>query len=302
MSFNKHSLCGLFLLAGSAACSQVAAESFLDEIAWVPQLGVQYKQLEFEQDIRGLARTLNVEMDADLPSLSAGLAAVYRRGYVSLKYEGTYSNVKADSQGSLTNARTPIEAEREDYSITAGYRVWRTANVFAGYLVGETTLTPLPRCPLDISEEEPVCGDLGSAIIPGSGNRAHYHYVAGLPKYEQTYREDGWFVGASYAWNVFDTGTLSVSFAYAFLESRFNDNFGGPKEPQYHLDLEGDADGFSLGLAWSQPLSQRMGYFVDLRTQQYEATTSDDSGLAAGSVTDTKETMTTLTLGVQWYL
>lgn len=119
-------------------------------------------------------------------------------------------------------------------------------------------------------------------------------------KYEQTYKEDGIFVGGSYGWKLMDTGTLSFSMAYADLDSTYEDNYF--PEDGDDFKYTGDADGFSFGLNWSQPLTEHVGYYLDARTQKYEANTDDDNGNFPGTKSDVKETITTFTAGVQWYL
>lgn len=268
-----------------------SAAGFFEEVTWVPQIGVQLKQLEFDQEFTFDGTTREGDLEADIPSLALSLTAVYKKGYITLKYEDSLDDVHADSDVPFTDAST--EVVRTDYSFTVGYNVWDSVNLFGGYMEGETTFTPEARC-IPVSEPLEFCDVLNE------GNIAQRQLYFGLGDYEQKYTEDGWFLGASYAWKVKDIGTLSFSLAYADLDSEYKDNFFPEQDGDFKLT--GDADGLSFGVTWSQPLTKRMGYYLDLRTHQYDAKTDDDNGNFPGANAKSEETITAFTAGMQWYL
>ena len=299
----------------------VMAEGMLSNITWVPQVGVQLKTLEFEQKLKADTKSESGEgsLKVDMPTLSVSLTGVYDQFYVSFKYEDSFDDASSDSTVPNTDSETKME--RTDYSITLGYNIFDNLNVFIGYMEGETTLMPVPRCPAYSPPNagfpaSPVCGDGGIGLPSEDGNKAQDNTVLLLDDYEQNYKEDGVFAGASYAWRFDDIGSLSVSAAYAHLEATYTDNWlvGSPEFAgrPFAFDFEGDADGLSLGLNWSAALTDHVGYYFDLRQQSYEmsatqsfegrpANLTDPNGPLQTRRVDTEETITAYTAGIQWY-
>lgn len=308
----KRNLCLAVAGASLLSAQSVSAGNFIEDVIWVPQIGLQWKSMEFKQELPfgDMGLIDEGELDADTPSIVVSFTGIYKKGYISLKYEDSLDDVSTDSDVPGTNAATKVE--RTDFSVTLGYNVWDRLNVFAGYLEGETLLTPEPSCPADFNGNPvlvaPDCGFAGDTSAPQrtlDGNFAQDNYINRLagypvPEYEQEYKEDGWFLGVSYGWRLADTGTLSVSLAYADLDATYKDNYlvGTALEAVY--DYKGSADGFSFGVNWSQPLTKQFGYYLDLRTQQYEADL-DDSGGVFSSVKN-EENITAITAGIQVYL
>jgi hypothetical protein len=289
------------IASASLLLSQPASAGFFEDVTWVPQVGMQYKNLQFDQDLVGVDEPTDGDLDVNLPSLTLAFTAIYKKAYLSLKYEGTeiFDDAHTDSDVPFTNSSTAVE--RTDYTFTVGYNVWGGINLFAGYLDGETTLTPEPLCPTADFVDVPF-PDCGPGFFEEStlhGNLAQDHYVLGFSDYEQTYSEDGWFLGGSYAWKISDVGTLSFSLAYADLDSTYEDNFG---EKNFGVDFqfEGDATGLSYGINWSQPLTDRVGYYIDLRRQDYDIEAEGTINFPDATA-DSEEIMTTFTAGIQWY-
>ena len=312
------------LAMGSLASGTAYAEGGFSEITWVPQIGFQMKNLEFDQKLRAETRAESGEgsLDVTMPTFSASLTGVYKKFYMTVKYEGGLGDASDFSDVPNTDAET--KADRTDYTVTIGYNIYKNLNVFAGYMDGETTLKPEPLCPAFPNPggglpSQPDCGGGATSVIRGDGNNAHDNRILGLSNYEQTYQEDGWYVGVSYGWQFTDLGSLTVSAAYADLTATYKDNWleGSPEFSNGPLayDFEGDSNGLSVGINWSAPLSEHVGYYVDLRTQQYDMSASQEflgrqDDPASGNEgpnfrqtrsVDTEETITALTAGIQWY-
>jgi len=296
------------------------AEGGFSDITWVPQAGVQMKTLEFEQKLKASTQSESGEgsLKVEMPTLSASLTGVYQQFYVSLKYEDSFDDASADS--TVPNTESETKMERTDYSITLGYNIYENMNIFVGYMDGETTLRPVPRCPASAPgtaiKPNPVCGVGGVGLPSVDGNKAQDNTVLLLDDYEQKYKEDGLFAGMSYVWRFEDYGNLSVSAAYAHLEATYTDNWlvGSPEfaNRPFAFDFEGDADGLSLGLNWSAALTDHVGYYFDLRRQSYDMTATQSFEGRPANITDpagalqtrrveTEETITAYTAGIQWY-
>lgn len=88
--------------------------------------------------------------------------------------------------------------------------------------------------------------------------------------------EQGLFIGGNYAYGFGKKGTLSASLAIAQLDGEvslrepFVDTSAfvvGPPPPN---NVEGDALGFSFGLAWTGSISDKTQYSVGLKLHRYE--------------------------------
>ena len=291
----------------AVAATTAAHADFADDLTIIPSIGIQLKQLKFDEDLFVPAdgpipaETVSGSFDADVPSYTVGLTVGYKRGYVALKYEDTLSSTSASSQVPFTNRTffdtvpVDVDIEREDFSATFGMRVVGDLNVFAGYMKGETVVKP-DRVGACLSD--PFL-DLATNCAFG-GNLALVHFALGREPYEQIYEEDGWFVGVSYAWVLGDAGALSVGAAWANLDGTYEDNF--LPEDNEDFDYRGDADGLSLSITWTGMFTDRVGYFIDLRRQQYEFDGKDKSGNFPGWEVETEETIVGLTAGIRLVL
>ncbi len=267
------------LLAGLIGAGMLTGTALAEDsgITFVPDIGLQYKNLSFDQNIN-IPDSANASGD-----FSEGLFSV--TGAVTLVYDKFFAKLKADQTlgSSETESTAPYavddaEIERSDFTFTLGYNVWDSVNVFAGYISGETTIDP-----------------------KGGGNATFPSVDVSLadlePNYEQTYEESGFFLGASYGWGVGNAGFMSASLAYAFMDGEYSDNFSDP------FKFEGDSDGFSLGFTWTYPVNDKFRCYADLRYQKYDMSADEDnSGNFAGWKVETEETITALTIGVQYVL
>ena len=269
--------------------------------SFVPSIGFELKNLAFDQETSGIkdkdgnAVPLDGSLDANLPTLAIGMVVAYDRFYAALKYENSFeANADSDVPGtSPLGSESETGVTRTDFSIAFGYNAWRGLNVFVGYLDGETELTPDPIWTPGTTDVQ--CGQDST----GACNLAQQQWQDGGSTYRQTYQEAGGFLGASYGWVIGEAGTISVSGAYAFMKGTYKDNFYDG-----NFKYQGDSQGLSLGVTWSATLSERVGYFVDLRRQAYDFDGSDKTGNPrfADSDVKTQEVITGLTAGIQWYL
>lgn len=143
------------------------------------------------------------------------------------------------------------DANRSDLDLTLGYRLNENWAVFAGYKDGETDIRFRVR-DTDIVQDE-------------------------------FYREDGFYLGGSYSWRFQRAGTLSFSAAYIRFDSdlRFTEGFEeeGEEEEEEDEALEfddlegtfsGDADGYSVGVTWVMPLSEKLAFRTLFKINSYE--------------------------------
>ena len=235
----------------------LSAESFFDKVSWVPGAGIQVKNLDFNLDrIAGGSGLTSAsgEFDVDMLVLAVGLTAVYDRYYIALRREDSVDDALTNTTVPLTGGKSSIQ--REDTSLALGITMVDGLNVYVGYMAGETTIKNI------------------------TGFRSTQS-----PRYTQKYREDGFFVGASYSLPIQNLGTMSLSAGYAFMDGAYDDN------DALKFDYDGNADGLSVGATWSAPLTTRIGYYLDLRYQIYEFDGDDANGNAQYRNDDQSEVM-----------
>ncbi len=312
------------------------------DITVVTSLAFQDKALSFDQKYSGNASN-RAEFSVHIPMVSAGATLAIGKFFTSLKLEtnlaetSTTTNETDRSQTLESNLIThpggTLDVKREDISLTFGVNVWKSLNVFVGYLDGKTELKPDPFCANPFASTSPEFSVGAPETIPCSrSNRAFqqffigdnpgqttppFYYVAGQQAYEQEYSENGFYLGSSYGFNIADAGTLSVSFAYAIMDGRYKDNANDssqqpdPDDPTGPLgafngsftpfDYEGDSKGTSIALTWTSALGDNTAYTIDLRRQAYSMDGKDQTGNLPGVFLDTDEEMLGLTAGVQVY-
>ncbi len=289
------------------------------DFLFIPALAYQQKELKFDQRYSG-ADSNQADFSVSLPVISAGFTTVYERFFVALKYETNLSDTPTStnetdrSQNLQFNLMavdgSQINVGREDLSLTFGVSVWQNLNLFIGYLDGKTEVTP-----------HPFCADPGQqpGLICTRVNRAFQQFFLGdngfvqnQPEYVQTYSEQGPFIGASYAFQVNASNSLSLSLAYAQMDGQFEDNANDPENAFQDengvanfvaFDYQGDSTGTSIAATWTGILGERTNYFIDLRRQSYSMEARDATGLPnyEGIQLDTDETMTSISLGISMY-
>ena len=260
------------------------------EVLIVPNVGLQFKNLDldFEQDltrngidddeINGVDdgnERLSGDLEASIFSLQAGVTVIWKDLFASLKLDTPISDGE-DRNSSVPYSFGKTKVSREDYVLNVGYRVWNGISVFGGYLRGETELKNRT------SQTSPIPEDLQ------------------FPNYRQNYEEDGLFVGASYAYRFGEVGTISTSLAYADLDGEYSDNFPA-SETDGAFDYKGSATGLSFSVGWAGNITNKLSYYVDLRTQEYEMDAKNKTNIAIWTNTsvETTEKMTSLTSGVR---
>ena len=281
-------------VSGVALLGTLPASAQAKDWRLVPNIGFQYRNLSFDETLTfPNGEKQKGDLDVNLPMASLGLTFIYSRFYAALKYEDSFETyTDSDVPGTEfaeTGDKVDTAVTRTDWSFTVGGTVWRTLNVFAGYLNGETELSPTP-----------AFRDCLNCTDNYDANFAWFMDNTARRTYRQTYREDGWYLGLSYGWSIAQKGTLALSGAYAFMDGRYEDNYF--PEDNLDFDYEGDSQGYSLALTWSAPLTEHLGYYFDLRRQAYDFDGKDKSGNYSGYKVKTTEVMNNITAGVRWFI
>jgi hypothetical protein len=196
------------------------------------------------------------EFDFDETLYTAGFSGtvIYERIHLSalvelpLQTEDTSLHTETTSQGGLgspvnDSSDRDTELDRFDFSLTLGYRVWEGLSVFSGYKYSE----------FDLDSQE-------------------YNFL--LNNKDQNYVEEGFFIGSSYAWQFGTKGSLSLSLAYAYLDTEFSEGNIAKEPPPLGYTYEefayhGNSNGLSYGAQWSGRLINQWVYTVGLKYQSY---------------------------------
>ncbi len=300
------------------------------DITVITSLAFQDKDLSFDQKYSGGVSN-DAKFSVHLPMISAGATLAIGKFFTALKIEKNLAETSTTTSETdrsetlesnlFTHPGGTLDVKRQDISLTFGYNVWKSMNVFVGYLDGKTELSPDPFCanpfpgsPSDFpagSPELTACSRSNRAFQqffigdnPGLSTPPDY-YVPGQAAYEQEYSESGFYLGTSYGINIADAGTLSLSFAYASMDGKYKDNANDPNGgfggSFIAFNYQGDSTGTSIAATWTSALGDNSAYTIDLRRQAYSMTGKDQTGNLPGVRLDTDEEMLGLTAGIQLY-
>lgn len=295
----------------------LAAHTTQADVTIIPTLAYQDKQLTFDQKYGGGASN-SAEFSVHLPMINAGVTVAWDKFFVALKAEqnlsATATTTNETDRSTLNEANliavggSNVQVDREDITFTLGYNVWRTLNLFVGYIDGKTELEPQAFC-VDAGFPEDPNAPIYNPTCTRS-NRAflqHYLDLIGITentRYVQTYSETGFYLGASQAFAIKNYGTLSINVAYASMDGEYKDTVVNPDNvfPGFlPFNYEGDSTGTSLGMTWTGSLGDNAAYFFDIKRQAYSMDGRDTTGNYSTVTLETDETMTGLTAGVQLY-
>jgi hypothetical protein len=220
---------------------------------------VQEKSLQF------LLNTIPIDSTQKTGNFSLGAAS--RGIYVLVEFERPLSQDISIVQPLAQPVQ--ISIEREDNTLTVGYNLWRSLNLFVGRKSGRTNV------------ESDVLGTASSTKAAG------YRYT-----------EKGYFVGASYSFDFGARGQLGLSLAYAELPTEVVATYYAI--PAVGTEFtSGTTSGTSYGVKWTGPLAPQLDYSIGYKLSKYEFTdkalTADSGG---GFGLSTKQDYKTLYIGI----
>ncbi|ARN76059.1 hypothetical protein [Oceanicoccus sagamiensis] len=260
MPINKNNTlliaCNIFLMSFSKSA---ISEGNISVIPFV-EAGYDHYTLELSGDIPlpegGFVKGSN-EYVFDFPTIRAGLVVS------SEKWSGNiYVRKTGEAKDILDFDEVPgapivnWTGERDDSGATLSYKFDAPFSIFAGYREASTTGT-------------------------GSFNSAY------------DFTNDGYFLGLDYMMSITDSGGLTLSYAYTWLDVELSQKVAFFTLP----NLFGDGDGIKLSVVWSDLLSERWGYTIRMEYFDYEFDLDPKNDSEGGAVTMT-ETETMYNLGL----
>lgn len=213
------------------------------------------------------------KLDHDLGFPSGGLALAATKGKWQLALNGNWSLTDAD----VSEEEDVGDASRSDIDLTLGYQINSNWSAFAGYKTGETKISYISR----EDEDQGIFDSL-----------------------DESYKQEGPYVGGAYTWRFEKAGSLTISLAYAFLDAtnEFRANTDGeePGENPEFDDLTGrvtgDTDGFGYGLTWTMPLSGNLLFQTKFKMNDYQ----QDITFEGNNFNNIDETYTSLMVGLAY--
>lgn len=211
-----------------------------------------------------------------LPMTQLLLGSTYKQFQLSISTSVSLNNADV-SEEELTG-----EASRKEYDITFGYAVTPELTVVLGYKDAEIEIDYEPRDP-----------DLV------------------LTETDESYQQDGFYIGVNYTWRFERAGNLTASLAYADLDA---DNLivsdeatpldpNAPPAPGEEVELddfgqsiEGDSTGYSAGVTWTMPLAGQLLYQAQVKVNDYR----QDLTIGRYSFDDVNTRFTAMSMGVSY--
>lgn len=241
-------------------CSLASAEADLAVVPYV-EAGYSHYTLEFRGNIalpNGTSVPGNNKFIFDSPVAKAGLAAAYGDFSGNIYYRDSGESNDIQDFPELPGVPSvKWDGERNDYGISVAYTFMDSFAVFGGYRDAETK---------------------------GSGSFNSKFKL----------EEDGYFLGGSYRLALTDTGGLTFSLGYAWLDLKLNETLRTFVIPE----IKGDGDGAKVEVVWRDFFNDHWGYSVSANYYEYDFDLDEVGGMRAQESTDLEETETTLNVGL----
>ncbi len=230
------SLLGAWLLA----CCPVRAENTLTLVPYVEAGLVDYS-LGFDGTFplpgegEGVFRTTN-QFKFNASMAKLGLAAAVGDFYANIHYRA--STEGTDTQVTQGAQSIKWNGDRTESAVAVGYNVTDVISVFVGYRDSE------------------AAGD-------GTGDSSY------------TFAHNGYFLGASYYLELTQTGGLTFSAGYAWLDAELDETILGLRFP----DNKGDGSGAKVGVNWRDLFNTQWGYSLSVEYFDYDYDLSGEGGI-----------------------
>lgn len=203
----------------------------------------------------------------DIQGFVGGVGATIATGnffgdiyYQGIPSEAAYSAFSSENPGdkNITNYGD-IDVKHYDWAISLGYMITDQWSVFAGYKAGQT----------DSDQSLTINRPLPESKIIQTGD------------YSVSFDQGGPFLGTSYSFPI-GPGALTLKAAYAYLDGEYTSDFkstclppnanclNGPVPILQQFTWEGNSNAYSLGVSWTQPITENLGYSLGANYHHYK--------------------------------
>jgi len=214
-----------------------------------------------------------IDQDISFSTANLSLAAIYNKWQISLIDGVTLNDANVSEEEDIG------KASRKDFDFTLGYSLTSNWALFGGYKSGKTKL--------DFTSRESL--DEGTPFTQ-----------------EESYSQEGPYVGIGYSFHFEKAGSLSLSLAYAQLNATNNfkantDEEEEEEEEEIEFDdltgkIRGKLKGFGYSLTWTMPLSSRLLFQTKFKVNEYKQDINFD-GMQFENI---NESFTSLNVGLAY--
>jgi hypothetical protein len=224
--------------------------------------------MDYKYKLGGVGETSLIqdrrELNELLPFLGVGATLVYDKWAVDAYYQTTNTmdiNTEGDFSARIGKESQKVfferdtELKRQDFALTVGYSLLRNWSLSFGYKYGDTSY--------DWTDHE-LDGKDGNEVGTATKNN---NFVAKGP-----------FIGIGYNLPLWK-GVLAFNVAAALLDgeittSRKHEPGDSDKMKLFNRDrtelVKASATGFTLGVNWNQPITERLSYSILLQGFKYD--------------------------------
>lgn len=204
------------------------------------------------------------------PVYQINAAVAYKKFYVVVNLADSISDADVSEEEDVG------DASRYDRDISLGYQLTANWGVFVGYKTGKTKIDYVSREGLDE----------GGAVS----------------KRKESYKQEGPFIGVSFAKKFDRAGKINLSLAYADLDAtnKFSGDIEGDEaDEELEFDdltgsVKGKSKGLSYGIRWSIPVSGNLLYYASYKVNDYK----QDLTVEGKKFNNIDETITYFTTGI----
>lgn len=248
------------MMALAIACTTPVVNA--EDVLFIPRVTTGYMnyKLELPGPLPGIIPPIKYE--ENLPVIGLGLTSFINNFYIDI-YGQISANGSDTSNIPIVNFEEIYEGRRKDFSLAFGSAITDNLSFYVGYKYGE---------------------------LDTSGNKGG----------DARFKETGYFLGASYGWNIGNDGILTINLAIADLDGDIflSPPSGFPLEQKIY-DQTSNTQGLSYGISYKSVINKKWSYSVALDGYQY---TFDDivdkqSGAVSG---EAKEDMFTARVSVSY--
>ena len=237
-------------LLAAASCMVVAQNASAVDFGIIPRASVGYEHLsiDWQENAYNMA-----DLDLNLVTGTIGATATVDKFYFDVYVA---HSLEASDEDTLTPIDISVDWDVDvfDAALTAGYNVWKSLAVYAGWKWHTTDMD-------------------GSISIPANWRGAGNAAIPNALNMDNEISYNGPFIGVSYGWKIGESNLLSVNAAYAWMSANMDLTIsttnGNYSEKLPTADSDDDASGLTLGIAWKGYLTDALSYGISADWYKY---------------------------------
>lgn len=243
----------------------LAQNALAVDFSVIPRASIGYENYSIEW---ASGPVTMADLDVNLATGTIGVTATinkfYMDAYVAQSLQGSDDHtIAVNSNGVLVTLPNEWDVDVFDYAFTAGYNVWKTLAVYAGWKGHTTNMDATTNIPAN------WLGIQGLPAVPNAIN------------WDVELKYSGPFIGASYGWQIGESNLLSVNAAYAWMSGDLDTVLTSQWDPNLQKSLsnlgkslstngdDGDASGLTLGISWKGLITDALSYTVSADWYKY---------------------------------